>query len=49
MRAEPVEMRDWSEGRAMCTPETREQRKKRIMRTVVGVGLVGAGAQIRRA
>ncbi|CBK22285.2 uncharacterized protein [Blastocystis hominis] len=29
---------------AMCTPETQEQRKKRIMRTVVGVGLLGAVA-----
>ena len=31
-----------NEDRAMCTPETREQKKKRLMRTVVGLSIVGA-------
>lgn len=48
MRAEPVDMDGSTEYRAMCTPETQEQRKKRIMRTVVGVGLLGAGMEGRK-
>lgn len=48
MRAEPVDVEESNDYRAMCTPETQEQRKKRIMRTVVGVGLLGAGMEGRK-
>ena len=40
--AESVEVGNGNEDRAMCTPETREQKKKRLMRTVVGLSIVGA-------